>query len=257
MPMKSRILHFVNREGHNLAAQLDLPDERRPEAFALFAHCFTCSKNLKAVANITQSLAQGGIGVMRFDFTGLGQSEGDFSETSFTTNVSDLTDAARYLEDHYEPPQLLIGHSFGGAAVLQAAGSVEYARAVVVIGAPARTDHVLKHMPNAEKQIRESGEAEVLLDGRPFRIKKQFLDDLKAGAMSRTIKSLNRALLILHSPVDNIVGIENATEIFQSAMHPKSFVSLDTADHLMTDPADSRYAGSVIAAWAKRYIRSS
>ena len=252
--MNSRQLQFTNRYGHKLAAQLDLPIDGKPHAYAIFAHCFTCTKNLKAVDNINRSLTRGGIGVLRFDFTGLGQSEGEFADTNFTTNVSDLVDAASYLAKHYSAPGILIGHSLGGAAVLQAASEIESATAAAVIGAPARPDHVLRHLSEATKEIEAQGEAEVRLAGRPFRIKKQFLDDLKADPMAGVIKSLKRALLILHSPVDNVVGIENAAEIFQAARHPKSFVSLDTADHLLTEPADSRYAGAMIAAWARRYI---
>lgn len=247
-------LHFVNRHGHNLAAQLDLPVDGEPRAYAIFAHCFTCTKNLKAVANINRSLTRGGIAVLRFDFTGLGQSEGEFADTNFTTNVSDLIDAAGFLAEHYSAPKVLIGHSLGGAAVLQAAADIESATAVAVIGAPAKPDHVLRHLSDATEEIQAKGEAEVRLAGRAFRIKKQFLDDLKADRMSGAVKSLKRALLVLHSPVDNIVGIENAAEIFQAAKHPKSFVSLDTADHLLSEQADSRYAGAIIAAWSRRYI---
>ncbi|MBR9979868.1 MAG: OsmC family protein [Desulfatitalea sp.] len=255
--MNFKQLHFTNRNGHNLAAQLDLPVDGKPHAYAIFAHCFTCTKNLKAVADINRSLTREGIAVLRFDFTGLGQSEGDFADTNFTTNVSDLIDAAGYLSENYEAPQVLIGHSLGGAAVLQAAADLPSARAVAVIGAPARTDHVLKHFSDASKEIEARGEAEVRLDGRPFRIKKQFLENLRADHMTDTLKNLKRALLILHSPVDNIVGIENAAELFKNAKHPKSFVSLDTADHLLTDPADSRYAGTIIAAWSHRYTRAA
>ncbi len=252
--MNFQQLHFANRHGHNLFAQLDLPVDVDPNAYAIFAHCFTCTKNLKAVANINRSLTRGGIAVLRFDFTGLGQSEGDFADTNFTTNVSDLVDAARYLADHYSAPKLLVGHSLGGAAVLQAAAEIQSATAVAVIGAPASPDHVLRHLSDATEEIEAAGEAQVRLAGRPFRLKKQFLDDLNANRMTGAIKSLNRALLILHSPVDNVVGIENAAEIFQTARHPKSFVSLDTADHLLTEPADSGYAGAMIAAWSRRYI---
>ncbi|MFO7931273.1 MAG: alpha/beta fold hydrolase [Thermodesulfobacteriota bacterium] len=255
--MNFKRLNFTNRHGNRLAAQLDLPADGRAHTFAVFAHCFTCTKNLKAAYNINQALTREGIAVLRFDFTGLGQSEGDFSETGFTTNVSDLIDAAVYLGENYKAPEILIGHSLGGAAVLQAAAGIDSVRAVAVIGAPARTDHVLKHISDARQKIEEEGEAEVLLGGRPFRIKKQFLDNMKAENMEGVIKDLNRALLILHSPVDNIVGIENASEIFQAARHPKSFVSMDTADHLLSDKADSVYAGGIISAWSRRYTLSA
>ncbi|MFW6081057.1 MAG: alpha/beta fold hydrolase [Desulfosalsimonas sp.] len=253
--MNFKRLHFTNRYGHKLAAQMDLPADSRPEACAIFAHCFTCTKNLKAAHNINQALTRRGIAVLRFDFTGLGQSEGDFAETSFATNVSDLIDAAGYLEKNYKAPEILIGHSLGGAAVLQASADIDSVKAVAVIAAPARPDHVLKHISDAKKKIEEDGEAEVMLAGRPFRIKKQFLDNMKTENMAGVIKNLDRALLILHSPVDNIVGIENSSEIFQAARHPKSFVSLDTADHLLTDKADSLYAGGIIAAWSGRYTQ--
>ncbi|MFP4159230.1 MAG: alpha/beta fold hydrolase [Desulfobacterales bacterium] len=255
--MNFKRLYFTNRHGNRLAAQLDLPADGTAHIFAVFAHCFTCTKNLKAAYNINQALTREGIAVLRFDFTGLGQSEGDFSETGFTSNVSDLIDAAGYLEENYKAPEILIGHSLGGAAVLQAAAGIDSVRAVAVIAAPARTDHVLKHISDAKKKIEEDGEAEVLLAGRPFRIKKQFLDNMKADNMAGGIKNLNRALLILHSPVDNIVGIENASEIFQAARHPKSFVSMDTADHLLSDRADSLYAGGIIAAWSGRYTQQA
>jgi len=254
--MNFKRLQFANRHGHQLAAQLDLPDGGKPHTFALFAHCFTCTKNLKAVHNINDALTAGGIAVLRFDFTGLGQSQGEFAETGFTTNVSDLIDAAGYLEKNFKAPQILIGHSLGGAAALQAAADISAVRAVAVIAAPARPDHVLQHISDAKQKIEEEGEAEVMLGGRPFRIKKQFLDNMKAQNMEGVVKNLNRALLILHSPVDNIVGIENASEIFQAARHPKSFVSMDTADHLLSRRADSLYAGGIIAAWSGRYIRS-
>lgn len=252
--MKFKQLRFANRYGHKLAARIDLPDDGAPHAYAIFAHCFTCTKNLKAVAAINQALTQDGIAVLRFDFTGLGQSEGDFADTNFTTNVSDIVDAAEFLADQYEAPRMLIGHSLGGAAVLQAAVDVPSARAVVAIAAPSRPDHILKHFSDATEEIEARGEAEVHLAGRPFRIKKQFLENLGADRMTDTIKGLNRALLVLHAPLDNIVGIGNAGEIFQTAKHPKSFVSLDSADHLLTDPDDARYAGDVIAVWGRRYI---
>ncbi len=255
--MNSKQLQFTNRHGQKLAAQIDLPSESKPQAYALFAHCFTCSRNVKAAYNISRTLNSAGIAVLRFDFTGLGQSEGDFSETNFTTNVSDLIDAAGFMQTHYTAPQILIGHSLGGAAVLQAAGEIKSARAIVVIGTPSKTDHLLKHMAEDRERIESRGEAEVKLEGRVFRIKKQFIDDLSADHMSDTIKKLDRALLILHSPVDRIVGIENATEIFTAAKHPKSFISLDTADHLLSAQADSQYAGSLIAAWSRKYLTLS
>lgn len=250
-------LAIPNRFGHHLAARIDLPDDGEPLAYALFAHCFTCSKNLKAVANINRALNRAGIAVLRFDFTGLGESEGDFSDTNFTTNVSDLIDAAGFLSDAFGPPQILIGHSLGGAAVLQAAAGIESVRAVAVIGAPADARHVLKHLTHVIDEIKVRGEAEVKLAGRPFRIKKQFLDNLESHQMAATIADLRRALMILHSPVDQTVGIENAGDLFMAARHPKSFVCLDKADHLLSDSGDSEYAGVIIAAWAGRYINQA
>jgi len=252
--MNFRRLKFPNRNGQTLAARLDLPLDGAPHAYAVFAHCFTCSKNLTAIGNINTALTRNGIAVLRFDFTGLGESEGDFADTNFTTNVEDLVDAAQFLAEHYKAPKILIGHSLGGAAVLQASARIDASEAVAVIGAPASTDHVLKHLTGAREQIEKRGEAEVQLDGRPFRIKKEFIDDLEADHMSVSIRTLKRPLLILHSPIDNIVGIENAATIFRAARHPKSFISLDRADHLLSDKADSEYVGAMIAAWSLKYL---
>lgn len=253
--MNAKHIRFTNRGGQKLAARIDLPIDGKPGTYAIFAHCFTCTKNLKAVHNINRALTRNGVAVMRFDFTGLGESEGDFADTNFTTNVSDLVDAAGYLEAEFAAPQILIGHSLGGAAVLQAAGQIASAKAVVVLGAPANADHVLTHITGARDDIETEGEAEVQLAGRPFRIKKQFIDDLESRQMTGTISRLRRALLILHSPIDNTVGIDHAAQIFKAAKHPKSFISLDRADHLISDAADSQYAGTMIAAWAQKYIQ--
>ncbi len=252
--MNFKRLTFANRFDHKLSARLDLPVDGRPLAYAIFAHCFTCTKNLKAVGNISRALNRAGIAVMRFDFTGLGESEGDFADTNFTTNVSDLVDAADFLAAEYQAPEILIGHSLGGAAVLQAAARMESAKAVAVIGAPANADHVLNHMADAYDTIKARGEAEVRLAGRPFKIKKQFIDDLESHKMADVIARLKRALMILHSPIDQTVGIENAAAIFKAAKHPKSFISLDQSDHLLSRSADSEYAGTIIAAWARKYI---
>ena len=252
--MRSDRLTFQNRTGQNLAARLDQPDSTQPEAFALFAHCFTCSKNLKAVANISQSLTDAGIGVLRFDFTGLGESEGDFADTNYSSNISDLIDAASYLETEYKAPAILIGHSLGGAAVIQTAVAIPSALAVATIGALSEPSHVTHLLSDKREIIEAEGEARVTLAGRPFKIKKQFLDDLEGSEMQESILKLRRALLIFHSPLDNTVGIDNASQIYIAARHPKSFVSLDQADHLLSDEKDSRYVGSVIAAWAQRYI---
>lgn len=252
--MQSKRLSFPNAQGQQLSARLDLPPDEEPVACAIFAHCFTCTKNLKAVNNISHALTQQGVAVLRFDFTGLGGSEGEFADTNFSTNVDDLVAAAEFLESEMEPPSILIGHSLGGAAVLCAAARIPAAKAVATIAAPADPAHVQKLLQSSEQQIRETGEAQVLLSGRPFTIKKQFLDDLAQASADHAIANLKKALLVLHSPVDNVVGIENASQIYTAAKHPKSFLSLDQADHLLTDEADSRYVGAMIATWAEKYI---
>ena len=240
--------------GHRLAARLVLPPTA-PRACALFAHCFTCSKDLKAVRRVAEGLAARGIGVLSFDFTGLGQSEGDFAETSFSSSVEDLVAAARHLAREHAMPQLLIGHSLGGAAVLAAAGQLPEVRAVATIGAPCAPDHVVHLFTDHEADIERDGEAEVSIGGRPFRIRKQFLDDLDSHAtMAARVAALGRPLLIFHSPTDQTVGVEQARALYEAARHPKSFVSLDGADHLLTNPADALYVGNVLAAWAERFL---
>jgi uncharacterized OsmC-like protein/alpha/beta superfamily hydrolase len=240
--------------GQRLAALLDLPVDGAPVAYALFAHCFTCSKDLRAVYHISRTLTRERIGVLRFDFTGLGESGGDFADTSLLSNVEDLVAAAAFLKERFEGPQLLIGHSFGGAAVLRAAAAIPSCRAVVTIAAPADPRHVSQTLGPAAAAIAASGEAEVSIAGRTFTLRRKFLDDLSGLDPEAVIRNLDRALLVLHSPLDEVVGIENAARIFQAARHPKSFVSLDQADHLLSNLADARYAGAVIAAWARRYL---
>ncbi len=253
--MSARKLVFDGAAGDRLAARLEVPVGEEPVAYALFAHCFTCSKDLKAAVNVSRALASRRIGVLLFDFTGLGESAGDFSDTNFSSNVGDLLAAARFMERELEPPRLLVGHSLGGAAVLKAAGGIEFVRAVVTIGAPAEPSHVAHLLTGSLQELEERGEAEVSIGGRPFRLRKQFLEDLEATRMEQTLGELGRALLVFHSPVDRIVGIENAARIFGWAKHPKSFVSLDRADHLLTNEADSLYLGAVLAAWVGKYIR--
>ena len=191
---------------------------------------------------------------MRFDFTGLGESEGDFSDTNFSSNVADLVKAAEFMASQYTAPKILIGHSLGGAAILQAAAKIAESIAVITIAAPADPGHVTRALGDTKDVIERQGEAEVTLAGRTFKIKKQFIDDLSSVPMQKTIRNLNRALLIFHSPVDDVVGIENAAKIFQIARHPKSFISLDQADHLLMNPKDSQYVGSLIATWVMKYI---
>ncbi|MFY0591504.1 alpha/beta fold hydrolase [Roseivirga sp.] len=252
--MKTIRLHFPNAHGEQLSAKLEMPVDKKPVAFALFAHCFTCSKNLMAVTHISRGLTAKGIAVLRFDFTGLGESEGDFADTNFSSNVEDLIVAAEYLKTEYEAPKLLVGHSLGGAAVLIAANKLAYIEAVATVGAPADPPHIKHLFSSSIDEIKASGKADVSLGGRPFTIKKQFIDDLKHYEQSEGIKNLNKPLLILHSPQDETVDIKNAEKIYTTAMHPKSYISLDGADHLLTDKVDAQYVGEVVASWAKRYV---
>jgi uncharacterized OsmC-like protein/alpha-beta hydrolase superfamily lysophospholipase len=246
-------LAFPGSRGAQLAARLDTPDGV-PSAYAIFAHCFTCSKDILAASRISEALVREGIAVLRFDFTGLGASEGEFASTDFSSNVQDLRLAADHLRAHYGAPRVLIGHSLGGTAVLAAAGDIPEVRAVATINAPADAAHVLRAFGKKLEDIETSGEAEVVLAGRSFRIRKDFIDDVRGQSLHGRIAAMNRALLVLHAPLDIIVGIENATAIFTAARHPKSFVALDGADHLLTRRADAEYAGTVIAGWASRYL---
>jgi putative redox protein len=252
--MTRRALTFANDRGERLAATLDLPVNGTPRGYALFAHCFTCGKDLKALRRISHALTARCIAVLRFDFTGLGASEGEFAATTFSSNVADLVAAARHLEAEHAAPQILVGHSLGGTAVLAAAAQLPSVKAVATIGAPCDAAHVVHHFEEHRTKIEQEGEAEVDLGGRPFRIRKALLDDLAGQRMGDAIHRLGRALLVFHSPVDATVGIDNAQAIYQAALHPKSFVSLDRADHLVTDEADADYIGTVIAAWATKYV---
>jgi len=249
-------LLFENAAGQQLAAQLEEPEGGPAIAYALFAHCFTCGRNLKAVRHISRALAARGIAVLRFDFTGLGDSEGSFADTNFSSNVDDLEAAARFMAIEFEAPHILVGHSLGGAAVLQVAARLPTVRAVATIGAPADPAHVKRLLGPATERIAADGVANVTLGGRSFSIKRQFLDDLEHTRMQESIRSLGRALLVLHSPADEVVGIDDASRIYQAALHPKSFISLDRADHLLSDQRDSTYAGSMIATWAEKYLQS-
>ena len=223
-------------------------------AYALFAHCFTCSKDILAARRIAAALSRSGIAVLRFDFTGLGSSEGEFASTNFSSNVDDLVSAMHYLRDNFSAPKILIGHSLGGAAVLAAAAKVAEVTAVVTINAPADTSHVLENLGCSIEDIEKEGEADVTLAGRTFRIKKQFVEDVRSTNLEKAIGSMRKSLLIMHAPLDETVGIDNAARIFSAARHPKSFISLDTADHLLTRPEDANYAAEVIAVWVSRYI---
>ena len=244
---------FKGALGENLCGRLDIPDDREPRAYILFAHCFTGSKDVLAAKRIARSLWLRGFAVFRFDFTGLGDSEGDFANTTFSSNVEDLVAAAKYLREEKKAPTVLIGHSLGGAAVIAAAEHIPEVRGVCTIGAPADPAHVTHHFGDALTVMEHTGEAEVNIGGRPFKIKKSFIDDLKWQNQEYSIKNLNRALLIFHSQVDSIVGIENAGQIYQAAKHPKSFMSLDGADHMLTNKEDSCYVAEVISAWVHRY----
>lgn len=252
--MASKKITFQNKDGLTLSAKIEIPDSIKVRHYAIFAHCFTCNKNLSAIRNIARSMNEAGIGVLRFDFTGLGDSEGEFSETTFSSNVDDLVQAAAFLEEHYKAPSILVGHSLGGAAVYYAANEVTSIEVVASIGAPASPDHVEHLFQEGLDEIEKYGKAKVSIGGRPFYIGKQFLDDINSKNMDDLLRNLRKPVLIFHSPQDTIVSIENAKRIYKATKHPKSFISLDGADHLLSESADSKYTGSVIAAWAKRYL---
>ncbi|MEX0361006.1 MAG: alpha/beta fold hydrolase [Allomuricauda sp.] len=247
-------INFKNSDGQTLVGRLELPADQHPHSYAIFAHCFTCNKNLLAVKNIGKALTSHGFGVLRFDFTGLGESDGDFADTNFSGNVGDLVAAAEFLQNNYEAPTLIIGHSLGGAASIFAAVKIPSIKAVATIGAPSNPVHVKHLLQSGVDEILATGKAIVNLSGRDFTIKKQFLDDLETKSLPETAKALRKPLLIMHSPQDDTVGIKNAEEIYMAAHHPKSFVSLDGADHLLSKKEDSIYAGNVIAGWAMRYV---
>jgi uncharacterized OsmC-like protein/fermentation-respiration switch protein FrsA (DUF1100 family) len=244
---------FTGSEGQQLAAALDTP-EGETSAYALFAHCFTCGKDVLAASRIAVALAAKGIAVLRFDFTGLGSSEGDFANSTFSSNVADLVRAADHLRETRGAPSILIGHSLGGAAVLAAAGQIPDAKAVVTIAAPSDPAHVTNFFKDRIEDIRQQGKVEVSLAGRPFSIKREFLDDIAEHSLTSHIATLHKALLVMHSPTDDTVSIDNATKIFVTAKHPKSFVSLSGANHLLTDKGDAAYVADMIAAWASRYL---
>jgi uncharacterized OsmC-like protein/pimeloyl-ACP methyl ester carboxylesterase len=251
--MPTERFQFTGEGGYQLAAALDKPDGAI-HAYALFAHCFTCGKDVLAAKRIAVALAARGIAVLRFDFTGLGSSEGDFANSTFSSNVADLVRAADHLRATHKAPAILIGHSLGGAAILAAAGQIAEAKAVVTVAAPSDPGHVTHLFKDRIDDIRTRGNVEVQLAGRPFHIKREFLDDVAEHNLMAQIAKLHKALLIMHSPTDDTVGIDNATQIFVAARHPKSFVSLAGADHLLSDRRDAAYVADVIAAWAERYV---
>ncbi|TVZ09724.1 putative redox protein [Cellulophaga sp. RHA_52] len=252
--MKSTRLHIKNKNGLQLQAYLELPANQKPNYFAIFAHCFTCSSTLTAVKNISRSLTTHGFGVLRFDFTGLGRSEGEFADSHFSANVDDLIAVNNYLTENYSAPSLLVGHSLGGAAVIVAASKLANIKAVATIGAPSTASHVTHLFTHDVSSIPEKGNVEVNIGGRPFKINKEFAEDFSKTDLPKITKELRKPILILHSPIDTIVGVDNAQELYLNAHHPKSFVSLDQADHLLTNPTDSIYAGNVIGTWVQRYF---
>ncbi len=242
---------FKGGNGETLSARLDVTE---PKAYALFAHCFTGSKDIYAASRIASKLKEHGIAVLRFDFTGLGNSEGDFENTNFSSNIEDLIAAADFMRQELEAPKILIGHSLGGSAVLAAASQIPESKAIVTLGSPADVAHVAHHFEQDRAKIMTEGEADICLAGRPFKIKKQFIDDIEGFKLESHVKNLKKALLVMHAPMDETVGIENAAQIFGWARHPKSYISLDDSDHLITKKEHAEYAANVIAFWAERYI---
>jgi uncharacterized OsmC-like protein/pimeloyl-ACP methyl ester carboxylesterase len=252
--MKSTKLKIVNRKGLSLNAHLELPANQKPNYYAIFAHCFTCSSSLSAVRNVSRALTQDGFAVVRFDFTGLGRSEGEFADSHFSANVEDLLDVHGYMAEHYDAPSLLIGHSLGGAAVLVAASKIEAVKAVATVGAPAKVGHVTHLFSHQVEDIKDKGNIKVNIGGRPFVINEDFIAEFDKTDLPTIVKNLRKPLLIMHSPFDKIVGVENAEQLYHNAHHPKSFVTLDDSDHLLTEKKDSQYVGDVIGTWAKRYF---
>ncbi|HKK73660.1 MAG TPA: alpha/beta fold hydrolase [Saprospiraceae bacterium] len=252
--MQSSKFQFENTQGEQLVGRLDFPVNQHPHTFVLFAHCFTCNKSLTAVRNISRELTLEGFAVLRFDFTGLGESEGDFADTNFSSNVEDLLQAAEELKRQHQAPAVLVGHSLGGAAVIKAACELDYVKAVVAIGAPFSPSHVSHLLDDSLSELQVRGEAKVQIGGRPFTVKKQFLEDIREHQLGECLERLKKGLLIMHSPQDKIVEIENAAKMYQAARHPKSFVTLDGADHLLSHKKDSKYAGDMIATWARKYL---
>lgn len=252
--MESKKVYFQNNLGYILSAKLEFPMLPKPLGYAIFAHVFTGNKNLIAAKHISRALRLEGFAVLRFDFTGLGESEGDFADTNFTSNVDDLVAAADYLEEHYEAPRLIVGHSLGGAASIFAAKKIDSIQAIATIGAPSEPEHVTHLLSDKMSEIENEGKAIIELDGRTFTIKKQFLDDIKQHKLPVVLEDMDKSILVLHSPQDRVVEIENAAAIYHAAKHPKSFVTLNHANHMLTNKDDAYYAGTVIASWAKRYV---
>jgi putative redox protein len=252
--MKSKRLEFTGSLGYKLSAILDLPDKGNASVFAIFAHCFTCNKNYKILHSINQALTQHKFGVLKFDFTGLGASQGSFGDTNFSSNIGDILAAAEFLELNYEAPELLIGHSLGGAAAIHAAERLSSCKAVVTIATPASLASIRSLLMSKKDELEQNGAADIYISGREFKIKKQFLEDLENVNMERAIKNLNKPILICHSPLDELVPIEDAFQLFSFAQQNKSFIFLDRADHLLSDLKDGTYVGQLIATWSSHYI---
>lgn len=244
---------FTNRHGQTLTGRLELPNSS-PKAYAIFAHCFTCSKNAKAASQVSRELAKLGVAVLRFDFTGLGNSEGDFANSNFSSNVTDLLDAAAALQRRHEAPSMLIGHSLGGAAALLAAAEIESVHVVATIGAPSEPSHVEHLIDRTTAQAHADGSATIRLGGRDLKIGGEFIEDLRSNRIANSLSSLRKPLMIFHSPIDEVVAIDNARRLYETAKHPKSFVAIDGADHMLSDPADARFVAATLAAWASRYL---
>ena len=252
--MVTKRIKFPNKDGFELSARLELPVGKAPAHYAIFAHCFTCGKNSKAATVISRKLTRSGFGVLRFDFTGLGDSEGAFMDTGFSSNLDDLVAAADYLAENYEAPVLLIGHSLGGTAAIHAGAKIESIKAICTLGAPFEAEHVIQHIGDNKEEIIRKGSTLIKLGGTPFRIGSKFLHDLEKHSTASLLPTMRKALLVMHSPQDDVVGIANAESIFKAAFHPKSFVSLDRADHLLTNSDDAAYTADVIAAWSCKFI---
>ncbi len=252
--MISKRFQFTGSLNFKLSALLDLPENKDPKVYAIFAHCFTCNKNYKILNHVDQALTEHKIAVLRFDFTGIGASQGSFADTNFSSNIGDIIAAAEFLDLNYEAPKILLGHSFGGAAVIHAGARIQSCAAVVTIAAPSNLSSIRSILISKKNELEQNGEAVFNISGRQFKIKKQFLDDLEKTSLEEAIRNLNKPILICHSPSDEVVGIESAYQLFEMAKHPKSFVSLNKADHLLSDEKDGKYVGDLIAAWSRQYI---
>ena len=255
--MQSTKLKIVNKKGHELSASLELPANQNPSHFAIFAHCFSCSSSFSAVRNISRVLTNHGFGVLRFDFTGLGRSEGEFAESHFSANVEDLISVNDFLTENYKAPSFLVGHSLGGAAVIVAASKLTTVKAVATVGAPATVDHVTHLFSHTAEEVTEKGKIKVDIGGRPFEINDAFISDFGKTNLPEITKNLKKPILIMHAPFDKIVGIENAQQLYENAIHPKSFISLNDADHLLSDQQHSQYTGNMIGQWVKAYLPDS